>query len=270
LWREDGMSVQVAVVHRERYDDWSLPKGKLKAGELAISAAMREVTEESGAQVALSRRLGQVHYQVDGVDKSVWFWAMREVGGEFSSSAEVDQLEWLSVDDARQRLSYAGERMMLGVLMATPRPTSVVIVIRHARAGKRSDWSGPDRQRPLESRGRAQARALVEPMSRFAPTRIVSADPVRCVQTVQPLGRRLGLRVEVDESFSDRKSALDLDASRAALADIVRGDEVVAICSQGDTISALVGQSAAKGSAWVLGTRAGEVVSIDYYGAARR
>jgi 8-oxo-dGTP diphosphatase len=262
--------VLVAVVHRERYDDWSLPKGKLKAGESALAAAIREVGEETGATASLSRRLGQVRYQVDGIDKSVRFWALQYREGEFEPGDEVDKLEWLPADDARRQLTYAGERMMVGALTASPLPTSVVILIRHAKAGKRSEWSAADRQRPLESRGRAQARALVEPLRRFEPVRIVSADPVRCVQTVQPLARQLRLDIDIESAFADRVSALNVETSRAAFAELVDGGEVAAVCSQGDTIAALIGQTAAKGSAWVLGTRAGEIVSSDYYGAAGR
>lgn len=270
LWREESGRPLVAVVHRDRYDDWTLPKGKCKDGESAMHAAVREVAEETGSDVSVSRRLGEVRYQVEGVDKSVWFWAMRHVGGDFAPSDEVDRLEWLDVDAARTRLSHVDERAMLGTLTAAPLPTSVVVVIRHAKAGRRSDWKGPDRQRPLESEGRAQARAIVVQTSLFAPRRVVSADPLRCVQTVRPLAHRLGLPVEIDPAFSDRVSSAEPKAAEAALAALVDAGEAAAVCSQGDTITALLGQTAAKGSAWVLGCRSGDIVSVDYYRAAGR
>jgi broad specificity phosphatase PhoE/predicted NUDIX family NTP pyrophosphohydrolase len=269
LWREEAGQLLVAVVHRERYDDWSLPKGKLDSGESTLSAAVREVGEETGAAVNVSRRLGQVRYLVDGIDKSVRFWAMRYRGGEFEPSDEVDKLEWLTVDEARRQLTYVGEQMMIGALTAVAVPTAVVIVVRHAKAGKRSEWKGADRQRPLESRGRTQARALADQLSSFGPTRILSAEPLRCVQTVEPLAHRLDLELEIDPAFSDRTSAVDQQRSRDALHQLVRADRATVVCTQGDTIKAVLGQVAAKGSAWVLGCRAGEIVSSDYYGATR-
>jgi broad specificity phosphatase PhoE/predicted NUDIX family NTP pyrophosphohydrolase len=270
VWREEAGQLRIAAVHRARYDDWSLPKGKLEAGELVLSGAIREVGEEIGAMVSVSRRLGQVRYQVNGSDKSVRFWAMRYLGGEFEPNDEVDKVEWLTVDEARQQLSYVGEQMMVGALTAVAVPTSVVIVVRHAKAGKRSEWKGSDRQRPLEGRGRTQARALADQLSSFGPTRIVSAEPLRCIQTVEPLARRLELEIEVDPAFSDRTSEIDQQRSRDALSELVRTDTPTVVCSQGDTINAVLGQVAAKGSAWVLGCRSGEVVSSDYYGASAR
>jgi 8-oxo-(d)GTP phosphatase len=252
-------------VPRDRYDDWSLPKGKLHSGESALAAAIREVQEETGARGIPSRQLGDVQYRVDGVSKTVRFWAMNYRGGEFESSAEVDKFEWLDLDEARRQLSYRGERAILDTALAAPLPTSVVALVRHARAGKRSDWPGPDELRPLESRGRTQARALAELVSLFAPVRLIAADPLRCVQTLEPLAERLGQVIEVEPAFADNTSALDLVLTRDALDTLVASGLTVAVCSQGDTITRLRDARAAKGSTWVLGCRAGAIVSADYY-----
>jgi 8-oxo-dGTP diphosphatase len=268
LWREEAGQLLLAVVHRERYDDWSLPKGKVESGESTLAAAVREVGEETGAAVSVSRRLGQVRYQVAGLEKSVRFWAMCYLGGEFEPSDEVDKVEWLTVDEARRQLSYPGEALMIGALIAVAVPTAVVVVVRHAKAGKRSEWTGPDRQRPLEGSGRTQARALADQLISFRPTRIVSAEPLRCIQTIEPLAHRVDVAIEVDPAFSDRTSAADPQRSRDALGQLIHADSATVVCSQGDTINAVLGETAAKGSAWVLGCRAGEIVSSDYYGAS--
>lgn len=266
LWREDNGAVELAVVHRDRYDDWSLPKGKSEPGETALQTAIREVGEESGSQVSPSRRLGEVGYRIDGADKIVRYWAMRHLGGDFAASDEVDKIEWLAPSDALRRLSYPGDRKIVDRLLRVALPTSVAIVIRHAKAGKRAEWTGTDELRPLDRTGRTQAKEVAAFAGLFAPTRIISADPVRCVQTVQPLAAGLGLPIEIDAAFSDRVSAVDGQRSRDALAALVAGDRNVAICSQGDTIAALVARAATKGSAWVLSCRAGQVISADYYG----
>lgn len=122
LWRpadgsETGGSVEVAVIHRPRYDDWSLPKGKLTAGEKLLEAAIREVREETGHLVRVGRSLGSIRYQkiVAGKlrDKVVHWWAMRADGGVFVPNDEVDALRWLPVGAADAALTRDLERVIL-------------------------------------------------------------------------------------------------------------------------------------------------------------
>jgi 8-oxo-dGTP pyrophosphatase MutT (NUDIX family)/phosphohistidine phosphatase SixA len=266
LWRDDDGQLLIAVVHRDHYDDWSLPKGKGRPGESALATAVREVGEESGSHVAVSRRLGQVRYQVDGRAKRVRYWLMQHLDGEFAPGREVDKLIWLPPHEAKLRLSYAGEQARIDEFIATAVPTSVVALIRHAHAGKRSEWPGPDALRPLDGRGRTQARAIAAISPFFAPVRIVAAGPLRCLQTVQPLAVRMGLDVEIDAAFSDVVSARSPESSRSALAELIAAGENTAVCSQGDTITALIDQPASKGAVWVLGCRGTDIVSADYYG----
>ena len=102
---------RVAVVHRPRYDDWSLPKGKLDAGESFEEAALREVEEETGLRCRLVRELPAVEYEVKGRPKVVRFWAM-EVEDEtpFVPNDEVDEVHWLEPAEALAQLSYDRER----------------------------------------------------------------------------------------------------------------------------------------------------------------
>ena len=105
---------KVAVVHRDRYDDWSLPKGKLDKGESFEQAALREVLEETGLQVELGDELEPVSY-VDqkGRPKVVRYWLMEVVGGEFQANDEVDELRWLAPGDAVELLSYPHDRELV-------------------------------------------------------------------------------------------------------------------------------------------------------------
>jgi len=105
---------KVAVVHRDRYDDWSLPKGKLDKGESFEQAALREVLEEPGLQVELGDELEPVSY-VDqkGRPKVVRYWLMEVVGGEFQANDEVDELRWLAPGDAVELLSYPHDRELV-------------------------------------------------------------------------------------------------------------------------------------------------------------
>ena len=104
---------QVLVVHRARYDDWSLPKGKLEGDESWEAAALREVREESGLQCVLVEPLGSTMYAPGGVDKEVRWFRMEPTGESGSRDGEVDELRWLTPAEALELLSYESERELL-------------------------------------------------------------------------------------------------------------------------------------------------------------
>jgi 8-oxo-dGTP diphosphatase len=109
--------VEVAVVHRPKYGDWSLPKGKLEAGESFEEAAVREVQEETGIHCGLERELGAATYHDgDGRPKTVRYWLMTPLHGDFTPNGEVDRLDWVSLDEARNRLSYDFDRELMAQL----------------------------------------------------------------------------------------------------------------------------------------------------------
>ena len=108
---EDG---RVLIVHRPRYDDWSLPKGKLEEGERWEDAALREVREETGCEARILSFAGVVHYVPKKTPKVVLYWNMELVRqGKLESSDEVDQVEWLTVKEALRRLDHEAERELL-------------------------------------------------------------------------------------------------------------------------------------------------------------
>lgn len=122
LWRRapdgDGNDVEVCLVHRPRYDDWSFPKGKLKRGEEPLAAAVREVLEETGHHCALGDRLPTSRYAVDGRPKEVAYWAAEATGGSFTANDEVDRILWLTPDAARVRLTRPRDVRQLIALLA--------------------------------------------------------------------------------------------------------------------------------------------------------
>jgi 8-oxo-dGTP diphosphatase len=110
---------RVAVVHRPRYDDWSLPKGKLDPGETFEQAALREVEEETGLRGELVRELPSVEYEVRGRPKLVRYWLMDVVEAPgFEPNDEVDELRWLAPADARELLTYDRDRAVVAAAFA--------------------------------------------------------------------------------------------------------------------------------------------------------
>jgi 8-oxo-dGTP diphosphatase len=277
VWRARKAQLEIALVHRPRYGDWSLPKGKLAPRESRIDAAVREVGEELGSQVAVSRWVSRIAYPVDEGRKEVDFWLMHHLDGRFEPNEEVDEIRWLAPRAARDQLSYSIEQSVVDEFTARPVPESVVILLRHARAGKRAEWHGDDNDRPLDERGRRQADRLAGFLSYFAADRIIAAHPVRCVQTVQPLAQAAGLEIAVDGTFSDDAWTRAPGETLAALHALAKPGRVTVISSQGAVIPGLVDELAhpdssetKKGAGWVLGFVDGNVVSADYYPRAAR
>ncbi len=113
------VGVEIALVHRPKYDDWSLPKGKLEPGEHPLLAALREVEEETGMRAELGPELSPIHYRDrKGRTKLVRYWLMRATEGEFRPGPEVDELRWLNPKDAQELLSYRHDGKLVGEAVA--------------------------------------------------------------------------------------------------------------------------------------------------------
>lgn len=285
LWRPAagpaGETVEVAVIHRPRYDDWSLPKGKLSPGETEVDGAIREVMEETGHRVKLGRSIGETRYlkEQDGiaVPKVVRWWAMEATGGRFTPGREVDSLEWLSTAEAHERVTRDTDRDVLDRFVRGPAPTRMVLLVRHARAGDRAHWQGDDRDRPLDDCGYAQADGLVRFLTHFEPTVILSADNARCRQTVEPLSRAISVPIEMHPVLSE----VAYPGREDEAIDIVRKVDglggAAVICSQGDVIPDLVARLAGeddvdaptiapkKASTWALTFEEQRLVAADYF-----
>ncbi|MBO1416136.1 NUDIX hydrolase [Streptomyces sp. FH025] len=108
---------RIAVIHRPKYDDWSLPKGKLDPGEDVVEAALREVWEETGFRCLLGPELPAQHYPAQGRPKEVRYWSAVPTGGAFRPNREVDRLEWLPAGKARARLTHGRDRLLIDALL---------------------------------------------------------------------------------------------------------------------------------------------------------
>ncbi|PKV91195.1 8-oxo-dGTP diphosphatase [Amycolatopsis echigonensis] len=292
LWRRAGDGFEVALVHRPRYDDWSLPKGKVDPGETIAATAVREIAEETGFRAVLGRYVAQTTYEVPAKNngrplrKSVDYFSAEAVSGAFEPNHEVDELRWLDPIAAERLLTRPADVRVLREFCALPPAQTTVLLVRHAKAGKREDWTGDDDLRPLSEAGQRQAAALRDLLPLFGPDRVYSAPRLRCVQTVGGIAESLGVEVQHEPLLSEEGYWPDPLLGIRRLLAIAADGGTPLISSQGgvipDLVSALADRDglelpaardgvvpSKKGSLWVLSFCPGDdgpvLVSADYY-----
>ncbi len=279
LWRRTAnapSSFEYAVIHRPKYDDWSLPKGKLDPGETLPTAAVREIHEETGFHAILGRYLQSVTYPLgEQRTKRVDYWSAEAVDGVFAPSNEVDSLRWLPFDQAAELLSHDIDRAVLARFLARPPGDRTLILVRHASAGTRGKFDGPDTERPLDAVGWEQAELLVAQNLAFGAEAVHSADRVRCVQTVAPTASAMATRVRLEPSLSEEAFALAPKEARKRIQAIAAKPRTAVVCSQSGVIPDLLGwwakrdsltlpaANTRKASTWVLTLRGGTLIAAD-------
>lgn len=273
---DENGELRVLVVHRPRYDDWSLPKGKAEPGESPAQTAVREVEEETGVRAEVISPLAEIEYTVpSGRRKVVRYFVMRPRSvSPFEPTTEVDEVRWLRPDTATGLLSYEHDRSLLSADLKLLASTGTVRLIRHAAAGDRSNWEDEDLLRPLSKKGRRQAAAIATALAAQPVDAVYSSPYVRCRDTVQPLAEERGLTVEDSDHLAEGAD----DAATLEWLLGMTGKSVVA-CSHGDVIPGVIrlldaagvrlddvtGELAAeKGSTWTLAVAEDRVTSAVY------
>lgn len=279
LWRykdDTAGAIEVALVHRPRYDDWSLPKGKLDPGETAAIAAVREIAEETGFTARLGRRLPSVSYPVTQGTKRVRYWAAQALDGKFEANHEVDEIQWLPITRAIKTVSYAVDRKVLRNFAKHEIDTRTLIIVRHGKAGRKERYSGDDTLRPLDKKGRAQAEALTSQLLAFGASAIHAADRLRCRQTVEPLAEELNTVIYSEPALSEEAYWADRKRAHRRILEIAGSDGVQVVCTQGRVIPDLIDWWAErdgvrpdksrnrKGSMWVLSIHGQKLLAADH------
>jgi len=197
---------EVLLVHRPRYNDWSLPKGKINPDEYLAGCAVRETREESAVDVRLGLPLDQITYPLNGGMKTVSYWQARGVHADVHHAGdEVDEVLWLPASEALEQLTYDDERPLITQAVELPADTTPVVIVRHGKAMLRANWTGRDRARTLNERGRRQSRLLVPLLEAFGVGRLASSNAVRCVKTLQPYAKAHRLDVEGWSSLTEEE-----------------------------------------------------------------
>lgn len=234
VWRPDPVTGPgIVLVHRPKYDDWSLPKGKVDPGEHPLACAVREVEEETGHRIRLDRPLPTQRYLTGGKPKEVQYWAARADPNPRPREPddEIDEIVVLPVADALARLTHRHDADLVTALLRGPLETRTIVVLRHTDALARDQWSGEDRDRPLDRTGRAAAERLVPPLRALGVTAIVSSPAVRCRDSVEPLAAALGLHIDLDEGLSEEGFIADDGSAMRARAKSAVDQEVVVLCT---------------------------------------
>ncbi len=249
VWRPSRTGLEVVLVHRPRYDDWSWPKGKLEPQESFPAAGVREVAEETGLRVRLGLPLPAAHYRLgDHSDKTVHYWAARgshEPLPRPPRPREVDRTEWVGVDAASRRLSRRGDRVQLEALIEADANgllnTYPFVILRHAHARPRNVWGREDAERPLIEAGRAQAKHLRDTLWAWRPERLLSSPWTRCLQTLQPYASATGEKIRTKGKLSEDGHRRDRAGTARLVSKQLGKDAAVLICTHRPVLGTVLG-----------------------------
>ncbi len=258
----DPKGIEVLVVHRPRYRDWSWPKGKAEANEPIVAAAVREVEEETGVAVVLGAPLTTQRYRLgSGQTKEVRYWvgtptpADPQAPGAAAErsrrpvlpapQSEIDQKRWLSPDRADQMLTRRGDRRLLSEVVGRARSgtlvTSTISLVRHAKAVSRSTWTGGEETRPLTRIGARQAIDVIDLLSAFGVEEALTSPWTRCHETLAPWAGIGGGSVTDRPELTEWAVEQDPAAAARIIADLVeRPAPPLAVCVHRPTIPALL------------------------------
>ncbi|WP_342779630.1 NUDIX hydrolase [Nesterenkonia populi] len=220
VWRLHQGQLQVLLIHRPRYDDWSFPKGKLDDGETLPECAVREVAEEVGTKIRLGVPLPVTRYEVPGQDgprtKEVWYWAAEIIDGKPKHDGEeTDQVRWATPEQARDLLTQPGDvdpLLELERLSEEARLRTVpFVVLRHAKSKPRSSWSKPESERPLAATGKRQAKTVEKLLSAWRPRTLHCSPWKRCAETVAPYVKKHRHRIKYRKTLTEKRARQDPD-----------------------------------------------------------
>ena len=222
---------QVLLIHRENYDDWSLPKGKGLTDELLPETAVREIREETGVTARLGLRLPTQKYTVPKGLKANHYWRATVVEQRpRKPDGEVQKVKWFTVEEAMAKLTYDVDRDVVQAALDLP-ATNVLMLVRHGKAMLRKDWTGPDQRRRLAGRGRKQARHLMDLLDAFGIERLISSSSRRCVQTLEPYAESRRLPIRTVDILTEEEGTRHPKRAARFMAEVKHGlDRPTAVC----------------------------------------
>lgn len=281
VWRRnDSDELEVALIHRPKYDDWSFPKGKLEENEIAITCAFREVMEETGFSIVMGPYIGELNYLTNGINKNVQYWSARFISVVgVPQPSEVDVVNWFSISEAEVKLSHPDDISILKTFMNFDLDTNVLVLLRHAKALDRNEWIGDDGDRPLIQLGQLQAKLLLSTMQVYGIEEIHSSAAVRCYETVTPIARSLNLNLIFAEDLSEYLYAKNPDKPYKYIKELMKVNSNVIACSHNPILPEILNRLIDKtgiessqtklepGDAWVIHHVDNVIIAIDFLAA---
>lgn len=253
-WREVKKDLQVALIHRGRYRDWTFPKGKVDKGETLAEAAVREVFEETGLKVKLGVPLETTSYPLDkSKTKIVHYWAAKVTdkalaASKFKPSEEVSEVVWVSAKEAFAKLSYQHDRELLQEVIdlhnSEMLKTRPLIILRHAHATPRADYTGEDGKRPLLPEGKKQAKELISLLSAYGPKRVYTSPWKRCKDTIAPYAKAKKYKIIERGALTERGSALGPARARKVAKKLFQDARSSVLCTHRPTLPSITEQLA--------------------------
>ena len=277
VWRKSKeKKIEIAVIHRPKYNDWTIPKGKVELNESSIACAYREVIEETSIETEFGMYLGEVKYQSLDGPKQVSFWSAQVVKeNTFTPNSEVDAIKWVEAAKAAKFLSLDSDREILSKFNKLKYESKPLVLLRHAKALSRDEWQGDDDDRPLDSLGQMQAKRLLSIYQAFNLEQIHTSDAIRCYDTVEPMAKALGLRLEVSNKLSESAFKKDKEDAFDYARDLIKSDKRALLCSHNPILPKVLNKLTKKSDvesdeeklypadAWVIHRIGKEVIQID-------
>ncbi len=238
--------IEFLLIFRKYRGDWTFPKGKVDPGEHLLTAAVREVREETGFAVSLGVPLPTQTYEVDGIRKDSHYWVAQKLAGEFVPNDEVDEIAWLSLEQAKAKLTYKHDQEVLAAA-ANSVPTIPLIILRHTQSVKRGDWllssdalSEADTSRPLTAVGRMQANSLVGALAAFGVAELHSSDSRRCRDTVGPYATGRSLPVVLEKTVSEERHKDHPERAIARVKELAEIPRALVLCTHRPVLPAVM------------------------------
>ncbi len=277
VWRKSKeKKIEIAVIHRPKYNDWTIPKGKVELNESSIACAYREVIEETSIETEFGMYLGEVKYQSLDGPKQVSFWSAQVVKENiFTPNSEVDEIKWVEAAKAAKFLSLESDKEILSKFNKLKYESKPLVLLRHAKALSRDEWQGDDDDRPLDSLGQMQAKRLLSIYQAFNLEQIHTSDAIRCYDTVEPMAKALGLRLEVSNNLSESAFKKDKEDAFDYARDLIKSDKRALLCSHNPILPKVLNKLTKKSDvesdeeklypadAWVIHRIGKEVIQID-------
>ena len=281
VWRRDeDDEIEIALVHRPKYQDWSLPKGKVEGKESLIACAAREIMEETGFEVRFGPFLGQTSYQTSEGNKQVSYWSARFLGLMGTRNIEeIDEITWVSFTEIEKFNLRDTDQEIIARFREVEIDTEPLVMLRHAQAIPRSEWYGEDSDRPLATHGEQQSKRLIPNLVPYGVEEIHTSSAVRCYETITPFARALNSHYFFSEDLSEDSYKRHPDKTHKYLQKLLTNNHPTLLCSHNPILPRLLEELAVKSGvevsdpklepadAWIVHHIGKEIFAVDFLSA---